>query len=77
MMQPGLGLPLARLRPRDQLFYVSRNRTVLATARDGFIPRHVVRQPNSWSMTASLPEWLIDACSALLPEIEDEYVEQT
>jgi glycogen debranching enzyme len=37
MMQPDLGLPLARLRPRDQLFYVSRNRTVLATARDGFI----------------------------------------
>ncbi len=32
-----LGLPLARLRPRDQIFYVSRNRTVLATARDGFI----------------------------------------
>ncbi len=29
--------PLARLRPRDQLHYVSRNRTVLATARDGFI----------------------------------------
>ena len=37
MMQPALGLPLARLRPRDQLFYVSRNRTVLATARDGLI----------------------------------------
>ena len=30
-------LPLARLRPRDDIFYVSRNRTVLATARDGFI----------------------------------------
>jgi len=30
-------LPLAGLRPRDHLFYVSRNRTVLATARDGFI----------------------------------------
>lgn len=36
-MQPNL--TLARLRPRDQLFYVSRNRTVLATARDGFIYR--------------------------------------
>jgi hypothetical protein len=29
--------PLARLRPRDQVLYASRNRTVLATARDGFI----------------------------------------
>jgi hypothetical protein len=67
MMQPGLGLPLARLRPRDQLFYVSRNRTLLATARDGFIPRHVVRQPSPWSMTTSPPERLIDAFSALLP----------
>jgi hypothetical protein len=32
-----LNVPLAQLRPRDDLFYVSRNRTVLATARDGFI----------------------------------------
>ena len=32
-----IDLPLARLRPRDELFYVSRSRTVLATARDGLI----------------------------------------
>ena len=30
-------LPLAQLRPRDDVFYVSRNRSVLATSRDGFI----------------------------------------
>lgn len=29
--------PLAQLRPRDHLFYVSRDRSVLATGRDGFI----------------------------------------
>jgi glycogen debranching enzyme len=33
-------LPLARLRPRDELFYVSRSRTVLATGRDGFLHGH-------------------------------------
>lgn len=33
----GVNLPLAQLRPRDETYYVSRNRTVLATARDGFI----------------------------------------
>ncbi len=32
-----VNLPLAQIRPREQLRYVSRNRTVLATARDGFI----------------------------------------
>jgi N-terminal domain of (some) glycogen debranching enzymes len=36
-MHSSFELPLARLRPRDELFYVSRNRTVLATARDGFV----------------------------------------
>ena len=30
-------LPLAQLRPRDDVFYVSRSRTVLATSRDGFV----------------------------------------
>lgn len=29
--------PLAQVRPRDRVFYVSSSRTVLATARDGFI----------------------------------------
>jgi len=29
--------PLARYRPRDEVFYVTRDRTALATARDGFL----------------------------------------
>lgn len=39
-MESSFELSLARLRPRDELFYVSRSRTVLATGRDGFIHGH-------------------------------------